>query len=36
VVKGDKVSALNYLEELSKNHPDMELVQEYYKKAMEL
>jgi tetratricopeptide (TPR) repeat protein len=36
VVKGDKVTALNYLEKLSKLYPDMPLVQEYYQKALAL
>jgi tetratricopeptide (TPR) repeat protein len=36
VMKGDKISALSFLEELSKNYPDMDLVQEYYQKAQAL
>ncbi len=36
VMTGDKISATRYLEELAKNYPDMELVQEYYEKAQTL
>lgn len=36
VMEGDKISALQYLSELYKDYPDMELVEEYYQKAQEL
>jgi tetratricopeptide (TPR) repeat protein len=36
VIKGDKTSALQYLDDLAKDYPDMELVQEYVQKAKSL
>jgi tetratricopeptide (TPR) repeat protein len=36
VMEGDKVSALQYLMELSQNYPDMDLVEEYLEKAQAL
>jgi tetratricopeptide (TPR) repeat protein len=36
VMKGDKISALQYLTDLVKNYPEMDLVQEYYQKAQDL
>jgi Flp pilus assembly protein TadD len=36
VIKGDKISALQYLDQLSVDYPDMDLVQEYLEKARSL
>ena len=33
VIKGDKISALQYLTELARDYPDMDLVAEYYSKV---
>ena len=36
VMKGDRISALQYLEELYKNYPEMDLLKEYMEKAQVL
>jgi hypothetical protein len=36
VMKGDRISALQYLQELMESYPEMDLVQEYYQKAQAL
>jgi hypothetical protein len=36
VMKGDKISALSYLNDLMKNYPEMDLVKEYFEKAQAL
>jgi tetratricopeptide (TPR) repeat protein len=36
VMKNDKIPALQYLTELVRDYPDMDLVQEYYQKAQAL
>ncbi len=36
VMKGDKISALQYLDELYKNYPEMDLLKEYLEKAQAL
>jgi len=36
VMKGDKISSLQYLEELYKNYPEMDLLKEYLEKAQAL
>ena len=36
VMTGDKISALSYLKELYEDYPEMDLLEEYYQKALEL
>jgi tetratricopeptide (TPR) repeat protein len=36
VMKGDKISALQYLDELYKSYPEMDLLKEYVEKAQAL
>lgn len=36
VMKGDKISALQYLDELNKNYPEMDLLKKYLEKAQAL
>ncbi|WP_332912851.1 hypothetical protein [Algoriphagus boritolerans] len=36
VIKGDKISALQYLTDLATDYPEMELVKEYLQKAQDL